>query len=353
MIRIASLRLEWVLAVLTGMLLVGMTAGSFSCRHRHIEFQPAFYSWQSNWQPHPGMASYLDSLGVKILYLRLFDLDWVEGNVQPVSEWLGHAPMDSDRNLIPVVFITNRAFESAGTCDADCLADKVWKKISLMFRERFRSRPVEVQIDCDWTQTTRGAYFAFLQALRSLALREGCIVSATIRLHQVTWAQKTGVPPVNKGMLMWYNTGDIEDWSESNAILDDRHTSAYLEGFDTYPLPLDLALPVFSWGVLFRDGQLELLIHPLQESDLQDSTYFIRTAPHFYAVRRSGYFKGHYLYPGDKIRWDHAEREQLVKAMQQVKQVWKRPVSRVAFFHLDSSVMHHYPAEWLLRLLDH
>lgn len=45
---------------------------------------------------------------------------------------------------------------------------------------------------------------------------------------------------------MCYNTGDIDSPGESNSILDLEDAKKYLQGkHRAYPLPLDVALPVF------------------------------------------------------------------------------------------------------------
>ncbi len=73
-----------------------------------------------------------------------------------------------------------------------------------------------LQIDCDWTTKTAPKYFYFLQQIREKldAHEDGgtfaslAMLSATIRLHQVKYPEKSGMPPVDKGVLMFYNMGE-------------------------------------------------------------------------------------------------------------------------------------------------
>ncbi len=76
------------------------------------------------------------------------------------------------------------------------------------------------------------------------------VLSATIRLHQVKYFETTGVPPVKSGMLMFYNTGDLENPSEENSILNIETAELYLSGLEDYPMQLDIVLPLFSWAVV-------------------------------------------------------------------------------------------------------
>jgi hypothetical protein len=56
---------------------------------------------------------------------------------------------------------------------------------------------------------------------------------------------------------MLYNTGDIDTPDETNSIFKPEDAKKYLKGAPaSYPLPLDVALPAFSWTLVFRDGEL-------------------------------------------------------------------------------------------------
>ena len=75
----------------------------------------------------------------------------------------------------------------------------------------------EMQVDCDWTQGSRAAYFALLRALRDRLHAQGRRLSATIRLHQVKCSADTGVP-VDRGMLMAYNLLPRDQAGERSAF---------------------------------------------------------------------------------------------------------------------------------------
>ncbi|MBK8703650.1 MAG: hypothetical protein IPN33_08475 [Saprospiraceae bacterium] len=140
-------------------------------------------------------------------------------------------------------------------------------------------RILEIQIDCDWTEKTRDSYFYLLKKMREQLEPGNCALSATIRLHQVRYFKKTGAPPVDRGMLMFYNMGDVESWEEPNSILNIKKGEPYLDGAARYPLPLDVALPAFGWGVLFREGRMIRLIYPIDEKVLADTSRFSAGGP--------------------------------------------------------------------------
>ncbi|MFN7116651.1 MAG: hypothetical protein ACK4TA_07600, partial [Saprospiraceae bacterium] len=180
------------------------------------------------------------------------------------------------------------------------------------------------------------------------------IISATIRLHQYRDFKETGVPPVNRGMLMFYNTGDVENWAEENSILNLEAASYYLPTSDfrlptskTYPIPLDIALPIFSWGVLFRNGSMIRLINNLQATDLTDTARFLKIADNRFEVVKSTYLNGYYLYEGDQIRTESIDQSLLLQAADLLYDKIKNRPLTIAFYHLDTATIKHFPHEFL------
>src|ERR1019366_1414323 len=125
---------------------------------------------------------------------------------------------------------------------------------------------------CDWTAATRATYFQLLKVARSRLNEAGFAsakISATIRLFQCKYMAKTGVPPVDKGLLMCYNMGNLTHPGTGNSILETTELKKYIASVTTYPLPLDVALPIFDWKVLFHEGSYAGLVKDLPDSLLQ------------------------------------------------------------------------------------
>jgi hypothetical protein len=70
------------------------------------------------------------------------------------------------------------------------------------------------------------------------------------------YRERTGVPPVDRGMLMFYNMGKLSAEPGARSIYDADAAERYLARVGEYPLPLDLALPIWSWTVQVRDGAI-------------------------------------------------------------------------------------------------
>ncbi len=176
-----------------------------------------------------------------------------------------------------------------------------------LLAEAFPFPFAELQIDCDWTAGTREAYFDFLTTLRSQW--PGKQISCTVRLHQYRDREVQGIPPVDRGVLMAYNTGDLGKWETENSIVDTLAISRYVDGQPPYPLPLDLAVAVYDWAAVYRRDALVYLLNEPDLRELKDSSRFTPLAPLRYRVAGSTYYGGLYLYAGDLIRREIAERD--------------------------------------------
>ncbi len=328
-----------------------------SCKKndRH-SIRPVFYHWQTSLQLSPQERSYLDSLAVKKLYAKFFDVDWDEPSGLAVP--FATIEIDTARlyglEIVPTIFITNRTFSHLDIDAVPTLADRVLKKINSL------AQPLQIpvsayQFDCDWTASTQEKYFAFLQHFK-IKLSQSSpgpfpLTSATIRLHQLKFFEKTGVPPVDKGMLMCYNMGDLEDWQTENSIFDLKIAEQYLPE-KKYPLPLDIALPLFRWGVVFREGELVRLINGLDASALRDTAFFAQTAPSRFAVKNSNYLQGQYLYKGDQLRLEAVAVEDLKKTAHLFNNVSHPTSMEVAFYHLDTAIVKRFPAKTISSVLE-
>lgn len=230
------------------------------------------------------------ALDVKRLYIHFFDVD-VEGPgaaPYPIS-WYYNAlpfPASDSVEVVPTVFITNHTFTFLSDTGVADLANRIHKKINGMIndaayvnphdddakadhgmrdlfrrdslREVVQNRIHEIQFDCDWTASTKDKYFLFLKKIK--AKFPDKVISSTVRLYGYKYPEKAGVPPVDKGMLMCYNAGELRSMNRSNSIFNKKEILEYLDTDTAYPLPLDYALPVFEWCAVYRDNRLIALL---------------------------------------------------------------------------------------------
>ncbi|MEN0004279.1 MAG: hypothetical protein AAF798_09055 [Bacteroidota bacterium] len=329
-------------------LLLALTA----CQPTPPTVQPSFYHWKSNFQPSHLAEATLQQLAPQRLYVRFFDVDWDFSRQAAIPK--GEVQLNDLAALpyaiTPTLFITNRTLKHLPKAEIPVLAERIIQKIQRKAAQANAPLPTTLQLDCDWTQSTRDAFFTLLRAIRE-SYPELEELSATIRLHQLRDRNIMGIPPIDRGMLMYYNMGDLEDWEEENSILNLEKAAPYEIGFRDYPLPLDLALPIYSWGLVFRQDRFLQIINDLRSSALTDTTYFEKIAANRYRIRKSTYLNGGYLYAGDQIRVEEMTPALVGEACQHLSTYFDADDFTVAFYHLDSAnlnVFNHALLEHLL-----
>ncbi|MFT4025156.1 MAG: hypothetical protein QM664_15385 [Flavihumibacter sp.] len=294
----------------------------------------SFYYWKTTYQQTKADSQVLADNEVKDLYLRYFDLDVSGAEKQPTllaPVCFAQSP-DSNLNIVPVVYIKNNVFIQATDSSIPALAAhtiEAIQSISKTAAVRYR----EIQIDCDWTRQSRDRYFHFLRELKQ---QSGVPLSATIRLHQVKYPAQSGIPPVDRGLLMYYNMGYIADVPE-NSIYDEKTAKKYSASIPGYPLPMDLALPVFSWGIQIRNGKVVHLLNKMNASDLADKNQFIPESENRFRVKQAGFRSGYYFQENDVIKIEQVSPRDLKDIAENIRPNPRRPFSKVLFYDLDEA----------------
>lgn len=212
------------------------------------------YYWSTVLDIDSTKQAFIDRHGVNRMYVRYFDVVIDEdGRPVPNATLRFRTGVPRGMEIVPTVYIVNECMAA----DTAGLAGLILKRILQMNATNDIGGVKEIQIDCDWTRRTRQRYFGFLRTLRAMAAERGVKVSATIRLHQLA----EGAPPVDRGVLMMYNTGDFTDISCQKPILDTRDAAPYLRHLAGYGLKLAAAYPIYSWRILFRGGRYVGIMH--------------------------------------------------------------------------------------------
>lgn len=313
---------------------------------------PAFYHWKSTFAPTASDQKLLQETAVQTLYIRFFDVIWEAATRQPVPTGiLTFRAKPTVKRVVPVVFITNQTLLNLAPGNVPDLARRLVGKVRQLAETQAIRYP-ELQIDCDWTRSTRTRYFALLNAI---AAEARVPLSATIRLHQVKYVAQTGVPPVRRGMLMAYNIGDWKRPDTRNSILDPDELRRYADYLPGYPLPLDMALPLFRWAIIFRNGRVLALRNNLSSEQVRSHPFVTtETDPAGestrFTVNRDTTVWGVSLRRGDLLRTEACSMAQLEAAKAML--LTRLPVQTRTFtlYHLDSTVLYNYPHAALISL---
>ncbi len=314
-------------------------------RHKSTSMQRAAYHWKTiferNSYGNEERDSFLDQHQIKKLYVKMLDVDYnLAYGIYPVSETLieyYRGDMPDSITYIPVVYITNAVLKNLGDDQITYYAQLFLRK-ALRIQSYTQKEVKEIQIDCDWTETTKDKYFKLLRAMKKLLPRH--VFSATIRLYPYKYHEKLGVPPVDKGMLMLYNISNAANPHQLNAIFDYNEASKYISRWNKYPLPLDYAVPAFSWTILYRYRQFNRIFsgdlvqtNLLETNKLQalgNNTFKVKESFEAYVNRQSIY-----LHAGDVLKVESAGALEMQQAASLAKRAGMNPQSTLAIFDLD------------------
>lgn len=310
---------------------------------RPREVHRAFYFWKQQYALSPPEKTALQDLHVSRLYVKCFDVAWNEINrtAVPVAIADFKEPFPDSLEIIPVVFLMNEIWQQKDTGWAQLMAERTASLLEKQCAQIPPRQIKEIQLDCDWTRTSRDRYFSFLQQLRRQPFFANRQLSATIRMHQVKYTGSSGVPPVDKGLLMCYNMGDLRKPGDHNSILDMEALRAYTGSnrITNYPLSLDLALPLFEWDVLFRDKKYAGL---LRQPPLSNKQLFREDGNHSYTALRDTALQNVLIRRGDVVRHESCPPELLQKAAHHLSRQRQPHTPAVIFYHLDPIILQKY-----------
>jgi len=275
----------------------------------------AFYFWKTSFQPTAYELKRLDSFHCKTLYVRFFDINWDKqaGVPKPIAVSQTTRNRPANLSYVPVIFITNETLRKTDKAQLEMLAKNCTKLLNQKCIQA-HIQPTEIQMDCDWTQSTKEKYFRFLSICRKQPFFRGKVLSCTIRFHQVRNPNLSGIPPVDKGLLMCYNMGNLKISGKGNSILDLSVAKRYLVYVQDYPLPLDVAFPLFSWSLLFDHQQrFSGILSRMTKEQLENTALFEPVGKHLFKVKMDTTWQGYEFKKNATIRYESCSNEDLIR----------------------------------------
>ena len=300
----------------------------------------SFYYWKTSFNLTEIEKEELLENDVKNIYIRYFDLD-IDPQSQkafPISP-VRYEQKVENLKVIPVVYIKNRVMLQEHSNMKD-LANKVFAYIEQINKKNGITCN-EIQLDCDWTLKSRDNYFKFINYFKTISKKT---LSATIRLHQVKYYLETKIPNVDRGVLMYYNMGTIAADS-LNSIYEKSIADKYLNSLSAYPLKLDVALPIFSWGIQIRNNKVISLINKVNEDSFANDTNFISENKHLYLVKNSTIKQGYYFKKNDQIKIELISFKDLKEMANDLSQKMRKKPKEIIFYDLDSINLKRYNNE--------
>ncbi|MCV9931624.1 hypothetical protein OIU80_04965 [Flavobacterium sp. LS1R47] len=339
----------------------------------------SFCYWKTSAYFDKEEDSICKNLNVKHMYVRFFDVDWnpYTNEPLPVATISRMDFNESNLKITPSIFITNDVVLKASKDQLDSLAKKIQKRIkeiglnynkekadkiaSTIVYSNYEKQKVkktlnldsikeielaklksnfeEILIDCDWTEKSKDNYFYLLQQIKKEF--KSSQLAATIRLWQYKYCEKAGVPPVDRGLLMCYNLSSPNDYKTKNSIGTSDELEKYITHSD-YDLGLDIALPLYSWSVVFRGNQFKGIISDYEQF-IKDTSRIKKIANNKYLLQDDVLIGQTYLRNGDEIRIEKISDEEIKKMISIIKN--RIPFdnhTKVTFFSFDKKYIHDY-----------
>jgi hypothetical protein len=312
--------------------------------------------------------------------VRFFDIDWnpYAKEPLPVATIYDIRLNNSKPDITPSIFITNEVVLQSSKQQLDSLAVRIARRVhqigvkmnevtadnntnAIVYPKDYYKNEnykrldydsvksielaklkvdfKEILIDCDWTQKSQKNYFYLLHQIKKEY--STAKIAATIRLWQYKYAEKAGTPPVDKGLLMCYNISKPDDFKTKNSIGTSEELAQYIT-HDKYKLKLDIALPLYSWAVVFRGNQFKGILSDYDQLR-NDSLKLKKISDSKYILQDDVLIGQTYLRNGDEIRIEKISEDELEKMISIVKSKIKIDnQTKVTFFSFDKKYINDY-----------
>jgi hypothetical protein len=352
------------------------------CENEH-EVVRSFCYWKTDLNFQKEDDSLMKELGVKHLYVRFFDVDWnpYAQEPLPVATISNVNLSESNPEITPSIFITNEVVLQSNKKQLDSLASRIAQRVNQIGvkmnetkadvianaivypKDYYKQKDYkrinydsvkalelaklkvdfkEILIDCDWSEKSKDNYFYLLKQIKKEF--PTAQISSTIRLWQYKFASKAGIPPVDKGLLMCYNLTKPDDFKTKNSIGTSNELAQYITHGE-YKLKLDIALPLYSWAVIFRGNQFKGILSDYDQL-LKDSIKLKKSSESKYILEDDVLVGQTYLRNGDEIRIEKISEEELDKMISIIKDKIKiDSQTKVTFFSFDKKYINDYETQ--------
>ncbi len=294
----------------------------FSCQYKQIKTKKrGIYLWKVQQEISSIDTTFFVNNKIENFYIRFFDVGldkYQEPFPKAPLNFKGGLPFKS--KIIPVIYIENKVLKNIKKNEVVLLSKNIWNKVESINQDFFKNNKIqEIQIDCDWTESTKNNLFLLLQYIKKE--KPETQLSATIRLYQIKYQNKAGVPPVDKGVLMYYNMGNFKNEKEKNSILNNQIGQQYISNNTKYPLPLDLALPIYSWTLWSRNNEFKEILYKINASNINEITFLSKEKNNRYKINKDTVFQEKYFRYGDVLKLENPILEEILKAKEVCKPI--------------------------------
>ncbi|WP_320981709.1 hypothetical protein [Parabacteroides goldsteinii] len=304
----------------------------------------SIYYWKTTFNLSDWDNEFLITHDIERIYLRLFDVAYKfdydgEQKSVPIATTKFQSEIPDNLEVVPVIYITQEAIRNNPE-----FHELLYKRIKAMATKHGFKNFKEIQLDCDWTNSTRDKFFGLCQNMCNLLHVDSISLSATIRLHQL----RDSVPPADCGVLMLYNTGSIYDSETRNSILSYEDVEPYLKSEIKYNLPLSLAYPAYSWSIATRNNKFLCILH---QTDFSNDSLYQYAWNNTFKVKEYHNLENHSMYEGDLIRKETPSFDEIKKVKRLVTKQISSSFEGSIIYHLDHNGLSRFTPNEIDKIL--
>ena len=297
----------------------------------------SFYYWKTIFKLSSSEKTILKENKVSKLYIRYFDIDVNSKTNEafPVAP-IHFTEKPTPFSIVPVVYIKNNVMLNKSVNISELVTNTSDYIQQINTKNNITIQ--EIQIDCDWTLASKERFLEFIEQFKK---SNKTLLSATIRLHQVKYFEKTKIPNVDKGVLMYYNMGKIGP-NALNSIYDKNVAKNYLKSLKKYPLKLNVALPIFSWAVHTRNGAVIGLKNKINSVDLKNDPNFVQKGENYFQVVNNNYKNSTFYKKNDFLKIEAVSPDKLVEMAHDLHNNLAKNPEEIIFYDLDAFNIQQY-----------
>ena len=133
-------------------------------------------------------------------------------------------------------------------------------------------------------------------------------------------------------------------FAKQNSILSYITAKEYLRFLSVYPLPLDIALPIFAWSVQFRNGKFLRLLTEVRQKDFVNNNNFKQIQKNYYQATQTSILENRDILAGDILRIDETSITELTQTAAFIQENIATKLSNrsIILFHYDKEILSNY-----------
>lgn len=319
----------------------------------HPKPEMAFWVTSDNLKLRTAEENALAANGGRALHLHLMDIVWDDDKqfAFPALQLTIEKPLPEDLSVVPVIGIDNEVFEQLDAEKAGVLADMIADRIIDRFTENsgLRNPLKSILLDCDWTTSSKGSYFAFVDALTGSFQ---CPVEVTLRLHQMKYSEQMGVPPVKRVMLLFDKLCGKDGNSCVDPLGEADSAADYLSSSADYPLPTDIGISIGTNAMLKGPSGSSTFIPEVDRERLSDTLLYEKLSPSEYRVLEDGFLNNVPIAKGDLLVIQKIQMPELKNALKVLGKKLRKEKRTVCFLPFNLAMSTAWSAGQLTELMD-